>query len=236
MDNENKVIEIIHEADKFERSDPKKALQILREAVNKYKSTFSVHNYVIPSIFRICVTNQYWDDAIDTCKVARVLYPDESEYWQLDMESCEYKKKGEPIKALETSLKRDSLRGKFSYVFHHYGSEFAKLGARDRAWQLYNQAILLTATEKTSPHLIRESMADFLLAENKPFSAAEILIFGINEAEKYNKNGTPKTTISKLSKSLKKAGLKDPDLPNKLFEICKKQGKQKALDYLKEKK
>ena len=182
------------------------------------------------------IATKNWDLAIITCKKAIIHIPEDKKYWELDLEACNLSKNNKPYEALEIWLKRYTLNYRDSYTLHSYANKFAEIGAHDRAWGLYNEATGLAWSEGRSLHLIRESMADLLFKENKPFSAAENLIIGIEEAEKLNNNGTPKSTMTKLKKALKMAGFSEPLLADQLYMICKKQGHEKAIAYLKSQK
>ena len=126
----------------------------------------------------------------------------------MEAEACRLDKTGKSIEATEIRYKKDTLFGEWFGTVRDYGTKFAQLGANDRAWGLYNKAIVLAAKDNQSPHTVREAMATLLLSENKPTQAAELILVGIEEAEKYSKKGAPKSLTSFLKKILRVLGIK----------------------------
>ena len=232
MKSEDLAQELCDKSWQCEQSDPQKAISILKEAIRKYPKTFTVHNYVVPSILRISVSNKLWDEAFEICDIALRLYPDESEWWHLEKSACKLENDDREIDALEIRLIQANLVGEYSLTFQRFGDKYLVLGLKDKAWELYNKAILLSAKEGRSPHQIRVSMAKLLQREDKNKQALEMLLFGIEEAEKYNKKGTPKALLLELKRGLTKSGIIDPTFADRLYILCTKNKRTEAIDML----
>ena len=238
--SDNKANDIRHQALAIEHSNPRKAINLLVEAIKLYRDTWTVANVILDDVIRIGQANGYWDETIFACKMAQELKPEyRKSYSVTEKESC-LLKDGRPAEALETRLAYDIADfkarkiGFLSPQLHRYGDRFTELGLHDRAWQLYNEAVAQAVAEKLSPHPIRQSMARLLLKENKPQSAVELLIAGICEATRFNTE-IPNPLVKDLRKALNTSGLNLRlkslrDLPEEIIAACKTKGEQSAIE------
>jgi len=234
MSKDNDAFALYEKALNIQFSTPKKALDLLWEAAQKYPNTLTVHNYVLDMLISIAQQNHFWDDAIRACSLAQQLKPDYQESYALEAEACQLDKDGKFIGALDKRFRKDTRYGKWFGTVRDYGNKFADLGAHDRAWKLYNEAIVIAVQDGTSPHTVRVSMANLLLKENNPIAAIEQLLVGICEAEQFAKKGAPKSLITSLRKALKIANLNSSELTDKLVDRCKSKGQTEALALLRE--
>jgi len=230
--SEQKATVLFDQALNLEFSEPLEALELLKQVVRDYPGTLTVNNYVLDSIIRIAVSNALWDEAIEGCNVAQSLKPEFKASYSLEAEACRLDKMGKRVEATEIRYKKDTLFGEWFGTVRDYGTKFAQLGANDEAWGLYNKAIVLSVKDNQSPHTVREAMAALLLSENKPIQAAELILLGIEEAEKYAKKGMPKSLSSFLRKNLRVLGIKDAVRAEELVNECKTRGKDKAVQLL----
>ncbi|NJN99993.1 MAG: hypothetical protein HC875_40730, partial [Anaerolineales bacterium] len=187
---------------------PLTSINLLKQVIEKFPDTWTAANLVLDDIIDIATSNKLWDEAIEACIKAESVKPSYKQSYMLQAEACRLFKAGKELQAIEVLFKKDTLHGKWSGTICSYGDKFARLGARDKAWQLYNEAVGLAVKEGKSPHSIRESMATFLIEEKKLGQAVEILIYGASEALPLIKKGElPKSYISSLKKALKIAGI-----------------------------
>lgn len=213
-------------------SEVEERLQYISKFIDSYSDEISLHNYVIPDILRYTKSSALWAEAIHVAKKARSLYPDNTKWYDIEIQICEFERDGNNEAALEATLAQLTLRGKYSSTFLWAGDRFAELGLRDRAWALYNRAIELAALEERSPHLIRASMVKLLIKEKRFSTAVDIAIAGICEAERLNKSGAPKSMIALLRRVLKGAGYSRTDLADQIHAKSKSGGKQAAKSLL----
>lgn len=229
MNKEDEATRKYEEAMGYEYSEPERALSILRQAVSDYPQTLTVNNHVLDSIITIAISIKNWDYAIDACKIAEKLKPAYKESYKLEREACKLEKEGKIIEATEIRLKKDSLHGEWYKSLRVYGDKFAELGAHDRAWGLYNQAVRVAVSEGDSPHTIRVSMAKLLIKENKPKQAGHMIITGIDESNRYSKKGVPKSLVNFLNKIMKSMGIKDRKKAEDVAHLSKTKGFKIAI-------
>ncbi len=141
---------------------------------------------------------------------------------------------GKHVEAAEIRYQR-ALKsfGKSSLVMMSHGRDFMRIGANKRAWELFAEGIKLSEANHESPHHIREAMADLLLSENKIEQATGFLMLGIEEAEKLNQKGAPKSILNSLKKTVKLLGVKDKSSLDEIIATCKSQGAKKSFELLK---
>jgi len=210
-------------------SDPGESLRILKEVIHKYPDTSTVTDNAVADIVSVCVVNRMWDEAIASCAIAQTIRPDHAEHYQLEADACRLMKEGREVEATELRLRKDTLYGQWFGTIRDYGDKFHTLGANDRAWRLYNEAARLAVSQRESPHTVRESMARFLLDENKPATAAEILITGMCEASRWAKRGIPKSLITLLKKALRLCRITDTPTFDTILEACKSDRHDQAI-------
>lgn len=215
-------------------TDPRKGLDLLWELVSKYPNTHTVQNLALDDIIQHSELHGFWDDAVESCLVAARLKPGYADQYRAKAQACRLSGEGRYVEALEVRFKAETKNHIWHGSVHRFADEFAHLGARDRAWELYNSAIALAVVDGDSPHRIRQSMANLLLKENKPSTAVEILIEGVCEAEQLAPAGAPKSMTTSIRKGLRAAGLKERGLAQKIVSACKAEGKERAVQILRE--
>jgi len=212
-----------NEAVRLEKEDPDQAINLLLEAINQYPQTWTVENLALDDLIRIATRHERWDEAIFAAQTAQRLdrFP---ESYAVTEKATKLRREGEPVKALDLECAHGHGSSRY------FANEYAKLNERDKAWKCYNDALGEGLKENT--HTTMREMANFLLKENKPNQAAEILIDAIEMAEKFNNTGAPKNLTTDLRKVLKAAGISDSkmrvQLADEITAECKKNGSQHA--------
>lgn len=230
--SERKATALFDQALDLEFSEPLRALNLLKQAVRDYPQTLTVNNYVLDSIIRIAISNNLWDEAIEVCNLAQKLKPEYRDSYSLEAEACRLDKEGKRIEATEIRYKKDTFFGEWFGTVRNYGNKFAQLGDNDKAWAFYNKAVILAAKDNQSSHTVREAMAALLLSENESIQAAELILVGIEDAEKYSKKGAPKSLSTFLRKILRQLGIKDSRKAEELVIEYKIHGKDEAMRLL----
>lgn len=206
-------------------NNPLESLKLLKEIADEYPDTFTVHNYVIPNILILAQSHELWNEAIAICEKAIIFYPSSKSWWETEKKAIEFDKLGKKLDGLEIRFSRDP---KYSSAYVRYGNRFLELGANDRAWGVFNEAIGLAAKEHSSPHNIRQAMAKMVYKEKKYVDAMVLILKAICEAWECNKQIIPQSLISDLKKYQKANGLTDNGFFEDVINICKSNGFEKA--------
>lgn len=230
MSEEDRAQRLRDEAMLVQTSEPRRALDLLWTAVQQYPRTSTVRDRIIDDIIATARYAGFWDDATRACALAERVKPDFREHYSAEAKACMLDKEGRHIDATEVRLIKAS--GWYGDLLR-FGDEFARLGAHDRAWRVYNQAIAVASKDGVSPHTVRQAMARLLLKEEKPGRAVEVLISGISEAHMI-KGKVPKNLAVDLRKALRAAGF---DLRSEQFcgidqeiiRVCETDGLRQAL-------
>jgi len=140
---------------------------------------------------------------------------------------------GKNLEAAEIRYKMAlRLFGKYPTIAISHASDFAKIGARKRAWEIFTEGLQFAANNKESPHQIRGAMADLLFSEGKLKEATGFLLLGIEEAEKFYPQGTPKFLLISLKKTIKLLGVKEKTKFEEIITMCKSHGAKKSFELL----
>jgi tetratricopeptide (TPR) repeat protein len=225
----------------LEKSNAREAMNLLINIINNYGDTWAVANLVLDDVIRIGKANGFLDEAIFACQKAQIIKSEYKSHYKIEERACQLEKNGDIFNATELRYRRDIEPGPFfrgsreDWIPHYttlryYGNVFADLNAHDKAWKIYNEAVINAAGIGESPHTIRQVMAKLLLKENKPANAVEILIAGICEAERWAPKGSPKSLIADLKRALKASGIENQQAAEEIFFACKKHGQQYATD------
>jgi hypothetical protein len=230
-DPENEAEKLRMQAFQVEKQDPSGAAQLLMRAAKKYPDAYVTQNLLFDDIIQLCRRIGEWDNAIWACQQAQTYKGDYKEAYVIEENACRLEKQGKHKQALELQLAYERKRGSANYlIFHHFAGQFADSGDNDKAWHLYNEAVIDAAKSERSPHIIRQAMANLLLKEGKPYQAVETLIQGIMEAEKWATKGAPQSLVANLKRALKQCGLEDAVLVDKIVVTCKMKGAKRAID------
>ena len=195
MSQENEAADLRVKALESAYSEPEKGLKALWQIVRRYPDTWTAKNLVADDIIDVARVNQLWDEVISACAQAKELKPDYAKSYSLEAEAALLMKQGRQIEALEIYLKQETLHGTWFGTLRNFGIKFAELGAHDRAWALFNQAVVCAANEGKSPDSVRQPMARLLIKEGRTASAVEMLLVGYWEAYKLEKKGAPKSMV-----------------------------------------
>lgn len=210
--------------------DPRKALDLLWTVARTYPDTSTVTNYVLNDLISKARLAASWDEAIEACVLAQKLRPDLRESYAIQAQAFQLDKEGWHVEATEVRLKGAS--GWYGDL-RRFGDEFARLGAHDRAWRVYNQAAEAAVKDGQSPHSVRQAMAKLLLQEDTPDGAVEVILTGIYEAQKMT-GKVPKSLLTDLRKALRVAGFnlraeQYRGLADEIASVCTEKGKRHAL-------
>lgn len=232
MDIEDRLLEMRNEAMGNQLAEPRETLERLKSIVDKHQDTLTVRNYVIPDIIGIAQTNEWWDEAAETAELATTLKPQYRESYEMEAHAFRLHNEGEHYEALEVLFAASGLHR--SPRYREFANRFAEIGAHDRAWTLFNEAIGEAYEEGWRTHTIRFGMTELLLKEGKPDAAVEMMITTIHEAELIH-GDSPKVAERHLRKALRAAGFnlrlkKHRKLPGRLIETCKLEGERAAVD------
>jgi len=214
-EEEREIETLRSEGLRLSASDPGKAAHLLLEIVRRYEDTHMVANAIAGEALNCAIDGAEWDVAIEVCQRMRKRKHSYAQYFFDEERACRLDKQGQHIQALELRFSRGvgSLQPADAgeYAAHasglcHYGDRFADIGAHDRAWRLYSDA--LESAWQARPrqtHLIRLSQLKLLLKEDKPQNGVEMMLLAINESQMLNRN-VPKTLVTGLRKALRASG------------------------------
>ena len=234
MREEKKAERLRERALQVSDSEPRKALDLLVEATRKYPHTRVVTNTVVNDIIDIAEPNGFWDEAIAACVLAQKSKPDYRQDYALLERAFRLDKEGCHVEATEARLEQANQRVVWFGTLRYYGDKFTELGAHDRAWRLYNQAVVMALREKESPHMVRQSMARLLLKENRPGGAVEMMIAGICEIQELE-DRVPQTLVTDLRKALRATGFnlrkaRFRGVADEIVTACKNEGQRYAIE------
>jgi hypothetical protein len=230
MSKDDEAFQLRQRAMELQSSDPKEALRILKDIIARYPRTRTVTDLVVDDIITVCTANRMWVQAVEACQTAQTIRPDNAPSYALEAKACRLDQEGRAVDATEARLEKDTLHGRWFGTLRTYGDLFASLGANDRAWALYHEAVSLALAERKSPHATRESMASLLLTEGKPDQAAETLIEGVCEATRFSRTGAPKSLTASLKRSLEACGIPDQAIFTTILKQCESTSAEKATE------
>lgn len=230
MSRGENAFQLRQEAMWIQTEDPRMALDLLWAVAKKYPNSSTVRDYVVDDLIMTARLGAFWDDAIEACAVAQKAKPSFREHYVLEAQAFQLDKEGRHVEATEVRLKGS---GGWYGDLRYFGDEFARLGAHDRAWRVYNQAAEAAVKDRQSPHSVRQAMAKLLLKEDKPDRAVEMIITGIYEAQKVT-GKVPKSLLTDLRKALRAAGFnlraeQYRGLADEIASVCTEKGKRHAL-------
>lgn len=236
MRREDKAMEMVNAARAIEDDDPRQAIEKLKLVAQEYPDTWAARNPAINDIISIAEANEWWGEAAQAAERGAKQKPLYTEDYDLSARAYRLREEGREYEALEVPLERRKAQGASSPgIYRHFANEFAKIGAHDRAWRLYNQAIGKAGEERVPTHRIRRDMADLPLKEDKPNHAVETMITAFHEAKLLMDKDPPKVVEKHLRKALRAAGINlrlqaYRDLPDRLIETCESQGREAAVE------
>ena len=234
MDDEKKATQLRLKALMLERTNPGEGLEKLKQIAKEYRKSWTVGHLVLDDIIRIARESEKWDDAIEACVLGQELRPDRADGFAAEVEACELDRQGKHIEAAEVRLASTIKQGEKSRTLSWSGATFARLGARDRAMELFSRAIELAKQEQAATHPIRRKMADILIAEGKPREAVETLLTTVRET--YDQNDeVPKVLVVAMRKGLQAVGFdresgERNELADELIALCWDENKEEALE------
>ncbi len=234
MDDETKATQLRLKALMLERTNPGEGLAKLKQVVKGFPKSSTVGHLVLDDIIRIAPESGSWRDAIEACARGQKLRPDRADDFAAEAEACELDKQGKHIEATEVRLKSATRQGERGTILRQYGDAFARLGAGDRAGELYKRGLELTAQEQAPTHAFRQRMADLLIEEEKPREAVEMLITGVRESADQS-DEIPRVLVVAMRKCLKAIGFDKEsgernELADDLVALCRDKGEKQALE------
>lgn len=234
MGREDEVMEMISAARDIEDDEPRRAIDKLRAIAEKYPDPGAT--WVPDEIIRIAEANEWWEEAAQAAERGAELKPSYREDYAASARAYRLREEGKDYEALEVLLEQRGARAPVTARgYRYFAGEFAKIGAHDRAWRLYNQAIGKAGANKGVTHRIRRDMTDLLLKEDRPNQAVEMMITAFHEVGLLMDEDPPKVVEKYLRKALRAAGFnlhlqEHRDLPDRLIETCRSQGREAAIE------
>lgn len=216
------------EALEAEKHNPEKAIALLREAVDCYPQEWTTINLIIDDLIRVASKNEQWTDAILAARKAQQLKNTCKESYAVTEKALRLQQQGRFVDAVDVHVEYAQKRGANHNELVHWANTYADLDENDKAWSLFNQAVASASKISKSPHTVYQQMAQFLLRKNRPNNAVEILIDAIEQAERLNRSGAPKSLTSDLKRALKAAGIEDSDAAYKIAADCTTNGSNEA--------
>jgi tetratricopeptide (TPR) repeat protein len=244
MDKEEIAEKLRNQALEIQGTNPQGALILLQNVMREYKDTYTVINLVCDDVIQLAKHLKQYDEAIEACHESIELRPDYRESFLDEIKACHLDKQGKQIEATDVRLASARKPGPFFvgnpieyYPYYttlrYFADIYANLGAHDKAWSLYNEAVINAVRDGQSPHSIRQSMASLLIDENKILQAIEILLVGIYEANKWKKV-VPKAIISDLNKALKVVGITEKGFAQELTDSVLVNGHEKTFQRIRD--